>query len=236
MRIYVRNKYYDRYDKILLFPFQVHLLTVVCLSVLHVTYSASVGYETPEDIDVPPEPAQSCSVCAPGYGVIALCNGIYDTQCAECPPGTYNDAYTVDQPCRPCNSCPDGYYERTPCINFQDVNCAKCYKNGGGFGNEDFLRKCETTTTSTTTPPSTLSEKRTTNSIIFPPLPPQNPSTKMPLTVETSKPKELKTTSAPTVNTVTPRESHNVQKTTVQVKPPTTAHRLKPLPPMDGEL
>ena len=41
----------------------------------------------PEPTPEPDQSAMSCSVCAPGFGVISLCNGTRDTMCAECLPG-----------------------------------------------------------------------------------------------------------------------------------------------------
>ena len=205
----------------------------MCLSALVSVDAQGEGSEPikNETVPDPDQSAISCSVCAPGFGVISLCNGTRDTVCAECLPGTYNDVYTANQPCKPCSSCPDGHYERTPCITLQDVNCAMCHTNGGGFGNEDFLRKCETTTTSTTatttTPPSTVTMATSTILNALFTLPPPK--------FTTPKHRKNRTTDAalpPIVNFVTTKESQTTTKTWYQLK--TTEQKLKPLPPVKG--
>ncbi len=103
----------------------------------------------------PEEKYLGCSDCAPGYGVITVCNATHDTVCGACPPGTFSAVYSAELPCEPCGVCSEGYYQRTPCVAMQDVNCVLCFNGGGGFGNEDFLRKCETTTTTVTNPATT---------------------------------------------------------------------------------
>ncbi len=128
------------------------IANIVILIVISTTSASSIHKR---NVDTEEAGARGCRFCAPGYGVVALCNGTQDTTCAPCPVGTYNDKYTMDKPCTLCGSCDPDFYERTPCISDQDVNCASCVINGGGFGNEDFLRKCETTTTRTTTPITT---------------------------------------------------------------------------------
>ncbi|ELT93391.1 hypothetical protein CAPTEDRAFT_186322 [Capitella teleta] len=90
-----------------------------------------------------------CTECSPGYGVVELCTAIQDTVCKECPAGTFNSRFSLDHPCSPCRTCGEWYYERIPCTASQDVTCEPCFVEkdlnvgGGGFGNEDFLKKCE---------------------------------------------------------------------------------------------
>lgn len=90
----------------------------------------------------------ACRQCPPGFGVVILCTNDQDTICKECPAGTFNSKFTLDHPCSPCKTCGQWYYERTPCTPSQDVVCEPCFppdgrETGGGYGNENFLQKCE---------------------------------------------------------------------------------------------
>ena len=147
----------------------------------------------------PEERYEGCSHCEPGYGVITVCNATHDTVCAACPPGTFSAVYSAQLPCQPCGVCSEGYYQRTPCVPMQDVNCVLCFNGGGGFGNEDFLRKCETTTTTVTHPTTTTTTQQT-------------GSTTVELNAVEIEEKTRKTT----------RKNKNRPKTTVTAKSPTT--------------
>ena len=95
----------------------------------------------------------ACKQCPPGYGVKTPCDGITDTVCEKCSPGTYNSHFTIDSPCLTCGNCEDGFYRRIPCLPKKNVQCDHCQNGKTGFGNEDFMIKCEPYLTP---PPTTM--------------------------------------------------------------------------------
>ncbi|XP_059561006.1 tumor necrosis factor receptor superfamily member 6B isoform X1 [Myotis daubentonii] len=65
--------------------------------------------------------------CPPGYGVVALGTPTQDTQCQQCPPGTFSANSSSSGQCQPHRNCTAlGLVLNVPGTPFHDAMCTSC--------------------------------------------------------------------------------------------------------------
>nr|KAF6472745.1 TNF receptor superfamily member 6b [Molossus molossus] len=67
------------------------------------------------------------SPCPPGYGMVALGTPTQDTQCQQCPPGTFSANSSSSEQCQPHRNCTAlGLALNVPGTPFHDAMCTSC--------------------------------------------------------------------------------------------------------------
>lgn len=66
---------------------------------------------------------EACRVCEPGSGLVVSCQDKQNTECEECPNGTYSDEANHVDPCLPCTVCEDTERQLRECTRWADAEC-----------------------------------------------------------------------------------------------------------------
>ncbi|CAG2107944.1 unnamed protein product [Medioppia subpectinata] len=87
-----------------------------------------------------------CHQCPPGHYVKVKCDlspgTTTGTQCAACPPNTYQPHNSYKSHCESCSKCGEGLYASHTCSPTADTVCNSCQTQRPDTSSHDYRLKC----------------------------------------------------------------------------------------------